>query len=91
MTLLRLNPRASGEFQVVSLETGRVLQEGQTLSCCHCQRTWAVRPGSGRQRGWCLRCNAPTCGGPACLTCLPWERQMEIMERRAGLRRAVTE
>ncbi len=90
MTLLhRLDRRASGEFRVVSQETGRVTQEGATLSCVHCQRTWAVKPGSGRQRGWCMKCNGPTCGGKACQTCVPFDRQMEIAERKDALRRYV--
>ena len=87
MTLLHLNSRASGEFRVVSQETGRATDEGQTLSCVHCQRTWVVKPGSGRARGWCMKCNGPTCGGQACQTCVPFERQLAIIERRDALRR----
>lgn len=75
----------SGEFRELSQDTGRVLAEGETLSCAHCGKTWHVKPGSGTHRGWCFKCNAPTCGSRACQTCLPWERQMEIMEQRHRL------
>lgn len=89
MTLLHLPRRPSGEFTITDLDTGRVKAEGQTMSCVHCQRTWEVHPGSGRERGWCLRCGGPTCGSKACTErCVPWERQLEIMERREALRKA---
>ena len=86
MTLLRLLvPHPSGEFTVAS-PNGRVLREGQTLTCVHCGGMWEVKPGSGCRRGWCLRCNGPTCGSQECSrACLPWERQMESMERRVQL------
>ena len=55
--------------------------EGETLSCCHCQFTWIVKPGSGLKRGWCYKCNKPVCGKKKCLEkCAPWEMQMEIAE-----------
>src|SRR5437588_11074044 len=51
-----------------------------TLTCCHCQMTWEVVVGSGRQRGWCTRCNGPACGAPACMVCVPFERRLETLE-----------
>ena len=86
MTLLRLlDSQASGEFTVKGTD-GSIEREGQTLTCVHCGGMWEVKPGSGRRRGWCLRCNGPTCGSQECSAhCVPWERQMEIIERRAQL------
>lgn len=60
--------------------------EGDTLQCVHCQMHWVVRPGSGTKRGWCYRCNGPTCGKPQCMgRCVPFEKAMELAERRAKL------
>jgi len=92
MTTLRsLVSRPSGEFAVTD-RAGKVLREGQTLTCVHCGGMWEVQPGSGRSRSWCFRCNGPTCGSRECSrTCLPWERQMEIRERRVRLLARVEE
>jgi len=91
MTLLRLlTRRASGEFTVTSPE-GKIERGGQTLTCVHCGRMWEVEPGSGQRRGWCFRCNGATCGSKECQRCLPFERQLEIMERREALRRKANE
>ena len=59
------------------------IEEGETLSCVHCQYLWRVEPGSGRRRGFCMRCNGPTCGKRVCTeVCLPWERACELLESR---------
>ena len=65
-------------------EPGQATVETETLSCCHCQFTWHVSPGSGLKRGWCYLCQKPVCGKKRCLSgCLPWEKQMEINEAKA--------
>lgn len=58
---------------------GREFQS-DTLRCCHCQKVWVVKHGSGRIRGFCPKCSAPTCGAPGCHECQPWEKQMEAIE-----------
>lgn len=51
------------------------------MTCVHCQRAWVVKPGSGRVRGFCTRCNGVTCGGRACCDCIgPLERRIELYE-----------
>lgn len=45
--------------------------ERDTLSCVHCGGHWVVVPGSGRTRGWCMKCKGPTCGKQACCACRP--------------------
>lgn len=86
VTLPHLVKRPSGEFVERSLD-GKIIAEGQTLTCTHCGRIFQVKPGSGIKRGWCFRCGGPTCGSKACTErCIPYERQMEIIERRAQLR-----
>ncbi len=55
--------------------------EGETLQCVHCAYHWQIIPGSGRQRGFCLKCNGPTCGKGKCYECMPQEKWLEMMER----------
>lgn len=62
-----------------------------TLQCCHCGANWVIRPGSGEIRGHCLKCQAPTCGHLNCDAsgprgCIPWLKQMEIIEEREAKR-----
>lgn len=65
----------------------------QTLQCCHCPAHWVVRTGSGTVRGWCQKCNRPTCGARDCDAsgpngCMPWEEKMRLIEAREKLRLA---
>jgi hypothetical protein len=52
-----------------------------TLQCPHCQAHFQVVPGSGRRRGFCMRCNAPHCGAKECFTCVPFEKKLELYEK----------
>ena len=83
----------------------RGLSEWDTITCAHCQRIVAVKPGTaatvyllttldGRtieEMGACCR----VCMGAVCLkchavgTCTPWERKLEQMEARDRLTRSV--
>lgn len=38
-----------------------------TWQCVHCSLTQRHEPGSGRLRGYCLRCPGFTCGRPECV------------------------
>jgi hypothetical protein len=42
--------------------------EGECRQCVHCQYTWEYRPGSGVERGFCIRHGNPPvgCGGFLC-------------------------
>ena len=55
-------------------------QTFDTVQCCHCGRHWVFEPGSGRKRGYCLKCNAITCGNERCDLCVPIEAQIDNME-----------
>lgn len=59
-------------------ETGIV--EIDTLQCVHCGLEFPHCPGSGKIRGFCTRCNGPTCGCAKCGECVPMEAQLEILE-----------
>lgn len=63
--------------------------ESKTYSCCHCQYTVHVHFGSGKKRGYCPMCNAPTCGGPRCVECVPFMKKIEAMENKARLHRII--
>jgi hypothetical protein len=57
------------------------VKEGVTLQCVHCGMHWIVQPGSGRNRGWCLKCGGPTCGKPDCHICEPIVKKLEREEK----------
>lgn len=81
--------RAKGEGAFVDVFTGK-RSEHQTLMCAHCQMHWMVRPGSGTSRGFCMRCNAPTCGKQKCFDrCDPWEKRIMRAEANGSLERAL--
>jgi hypothetical protein len=67
---------------VITPEFGSVI-ERETACCVHCRAHWIVEPGSGRTRGWCWKCAGPTCGSPDCDRCLPYEKLLDMIERRA--------
>ena len=76
-------PRRQTGALLSRLDGGRETEE-PTLMCCHCQRIWVYRPGSGGARGWCRRCDQPVCGAAACMSrCAPWEMRMERIEAEA--------
>jgi len=86
---LRVIPRRAKGYVLITGPDG-LTDEGETLQCVHCGMHWRVQPGSGRKRGFCLRCDGPTCGKPACeARCVPFERAIEEMEGRQALDRAL--
>ena len=66
----------------ITPEFGAVV-ERDTVCCVHCRKHWIVEPGSGRQRGWCMNCNGPTCGAETCAKrCVPYEKMIEQIEQK---------
>ena len=64
--------------------------ERDTFTCCHCGRVVIVRPGSGKERGWCLFCGKPTCGRKECSSgCVPFEHRLEAWENSQRLRKMI--
>lgn len=51
------------------------------LQCCHCGCQFEVHKGSGRKRGYCMRCGSVTCGDPRCHQCIPVELRCELSEK----------
>ncbi len=66
-------------------QQGAVVLNGREVSdtkqCCHCGQHYVSVKGSGKIRGFCMRCMGPTCGAVSCDTCIPMEKQLEIIER----------
>ena len=84
----RLSLHKPGGYGIISGPPD-VFEEHDTFTCPHCNGVCIVRPGSGTQRGFCFQCGKPTCGRQPCQTCIPWEQQMEAMENRYRLHRAM--
>jgi hypothetical protein len=65
--------------------SGAIMIDGMhvadTMTCKHCGHTWIPVKGSGKVRGWCMKCNGPTCGHPACDECKPFEQQLTEYEK----------
>lgn len=51
--------------------------EADTLQCCHCGGHFIVQLGSGRRRGFCMKCKAVHCGGQNCWTCRPYQKLVD--------------
>jgi hypothetical protein len=75
---VKYEPKASGAFIVDGQEVA------STLQCCHCGRHFVSIKGSGKKRGFCLHCNKVTCGNSKCDICIPFEKQLEMMEKQAS-------
>lgn len=84
-SLLTKPRREYGAVLVTDPETGT--QDFMTLMCVHCNRHWRYVPGSGRERGFCLRCMGPTCGRRRCDECIPVEKWCEMVEAQARMER----
>lgn len=55
----------SGILISTPLDGGPVVTH-DTVSCIHCGYNWVWQAGSGRRRGWCMKCAGIVCGRPAC-------------------------
>lgn len=72
--------KPSGTFIEINAD-GSII-ERDTRQCCHCNRHWIVRPGSGAQRGFCYSCSTHVCGRPECMIfCNPFEKQLDQYEK----------
>lgn len=52
----------------------------KTRQCCHCGNHFAMIKGSGKKRGWCMKCHSITCGKIECCSCVPFEKKLELYE-----------
>lgn len=70
--------RMRGTLISTPIDGGKVVQS-DTVQCVHCQAVWQWKPGSGKTRGFCLKCNGFFCG-PQCEACVPIEQVIENLE-----------
>jgi hypothetical protein len=87
---MHFGSRRAGGYVVASGEGAPV--ERDTIACHHCQRHIVIPPGPPRDDlfGVCWNCSKFIC--PPCAkkqTCTPWEKQMERIEARDRMLRAV--
>lgn len=54
--------------------------ERDTVQCVHCGMHYIVQPGSGKQRGFCLKCMGATCGQAQCHTCVTIAQRLDMHE-----------
>ena len=90
MTMLRLTlpgGASKGVITYTSLDTGKLLFEGDMRQCCHCQKVWTYKPGSRAARGFCTQCNGHVCGAPGCMDCYPAEQRLDDIETLAYRRK----
>lgn len=73
-------PREAGYIITTPHDGSRETVVG-TFQCCHCQRHWTPQPGSGKKRGFCLKCMKVTCGREKCDACVPAEQWLENAEK----------
>jgi len=70
------------------LAHGAILSDGKevahTLQCPHCGGHFISKKGSGKLRTFCLKCMAVTCGAHRCHACIPFEMQLERIEKSYG-------
>ena len=71
--------RDNGLVTILDPGSDRPLLEVKMLKCVHCGGQYPCQPGSGKVRGFCMRCNGPVCG-PGCAECVPEEMMLEIIE-----------
>lgn len=57
-------------------EIDGTVKEVDIKKCCHCGGYWDKKPGSGIERGFCLRCMDEFCG-PNCAACTPHEKWLQ--------------
>jgi hypothetical protein len=73
------NNKENGLITILDPGADRPLVEEKTVQCMHCGRHFTMRRGSGKVRGFCMKCNGFFCG-PQCEPCVPMEQQLENME-----------
>lgn len=69
--------KISGHVEIISPLKSYVME---TLQCVHCGNHWIKVPGSGRRRGYCMKCHGVTCGIKECDECIPFEAKLEVSE-----------
>ena len=64
---------------------GKVVEQHDTLQCCHCNDTIFLNPATPSP--WCSCCDAQWCGRAKCRECRPFMAKIEAAEARDRQRR----
>lgn len=72
--------RDDGYVIIADPGSDKPILEIASVQCVHCGGHWIPQPGSGKIRGFCMRCNGPICG-PVCQECVPTDLLLENMEK----------
>ena len=61
------------------------VKEIDTFTCCHCNSVVhvPVKADMDKLGSWCTMCMKMHCSKPACSNCVPFEKQLESIERQA--------
>ena len=66
-------------------EAGVIIIDGRqvalTKQCSHCGGHFVMEKGSGKLRGWCMKCHEITCGKIECCKCVPFEKKLDLIEK----------
>lgn len=77
------NPFGNTKFE--KKPGGAIILDGievaHTLQCCHCNAHYVSVKGSGKRRGFCMRCMKSTCGRVECDVCIPFEEKLNKYEK----------
>lgn len=62
-----------------------------TVTCCHCNDVTVIPPGAAADDcgGFCTMCMLPTCRACAGKSCAPFEKQLEAIEARGRMLKAI--
>lgn len=78
MTSTRILSAAKPSGTVIVCAPSGKEYEADTAMCVHCGTHWEVVAGSGRKRGYCMKCMGVTCGQHKCDACDPYIRRFEL-------------
>jgi hypothetical protein len=78
--MFQFTARNAAGYVIKSGGDGRDI-EHDTQQCCHCGKHFILQPGSGTIRGFCRGCMGMTCGNPACIPCVNFEKKMDLYEK----------
>lgn len=85
------SPKDDGVFEFFTDLGTRMFK---SVQCCHCGIHDQYIKGSGKRRGYCMKCRHITCDKELCIKeCVPYEAQIEIQEgnKRTILKYSSTE
>lgn len=72
------------------ITTAMGTREYDTFTCAHCNGIVIVRAAEPMPGGYCCLCNKPICERCEAIgTCTPFEKKLDMMEKRDRLRRSM--